>query len=107
MDSVLRGLKRLDTHKETTLLILGHIAKYVKKMHPTLDDCLPGEGLLWVTFQGGPSVRYSLRSESQITLSAELHTYRRVKSWLIDGASLMCNVFVVDAAREILQEISL
>jgi len=31
MDSVLRGLKRPDTHKETTLLVLGHIAKYVRK----------------------------------------------------------------------------
>ena len=31
MDSVLRGLKRPDTHKETTLLVLGYIAKYVTK----------------------------------------------------------------------------
>ena len=31
MDSVLRGLKRADTHKETTLLVLGHIAKYVRE----------------------------------------------------------------------------
>jgi hypothetical protein len=31
IDSVLRGLKRPDTHKETTLLVLGYIAKYVRK----------------------------------------------------------------------------
>lgn len=31
MDSVLRGLKRPDPHKETALLALGYIAKYVRK----------------------------------------------------------------------------
>ena len=30
IDSVLRGFKEADTHKETTLLVLGYIAKYVK-----------------------------------------------------------------------------
>ena len=46
MDSVLRGLKRLDTHKETTLLVLGYIAKYVIEpiqqsatVHRTKDCC--------------------------------------------------------------------
>lgn len=31
LDSVLRGFKWPDTHKETTLLVLGYIAKYVRK----------------------------------------------------------------------------
>jgi len=48
-DSVLRGLKRPDTHKETTLLVLGHISKYVRK-RSIPDDCSPGKELLWVMF---------------------------------------------------------
>lgn len=32
MDLVRGGLKRSDTHKETTLLVLGYIAKYVRKL---------------------------------------------------------------------------
>jgi len=32
LNSVLRGFKRPDTHKETTLLVLGYIAKYVRKV---------------------------------------------------------------------------
>ena len=31
LDSVLRGFKRSDTHKETALLVLGYIAKCVRK----------------------------------------------------------------------------
>ena len=51
LDSVMRGLKRPDTHKETTLLVLGYIAKYVGDfIHPPITVhlakgcCGPGLG---------------------------------------------------------------
>jgi uncharacterized protein with ATP-grasp and redox domains len=50
MDSVLRGLKRSDTHKETTLLVLGYIAKYVRKLTQHSDRCSIGKELLWAKF---------------------------------------------------------
>lgn len=49
VDSILRGLKRPDTHKETTLLVLGYVAKYVGKrarsliaVHQTKGRCGSG-----------------------------------------------------------------
>ena len=50
MDSVISGLRRLDTHKETALLILGYIAKYVRKLTRPRNSYSEGKELLWVAF---------------------------------------------------------
>lgn len=73
MDSVLRGLKRPDTHKETTLLVLGYIAKYVRRRSRPWKIVQWTIGLLWDTFWGGPYVRYFRRLESRTMLSGGPH----------------------------------
>jgi len=51
MESVLQGFKRSDTHKETTLLVLGYISKYARKSIQSLMTVHPAKGCC------GPSLR--------------------------------------------------
>lgn len=106
MDSILRGFKRQDTHKETTLLVLGYVARYARTC-TSPESYSTGEELLWTRLWRERYVRYLPRLESGIMPSGELHTSRQAMSLLINDVSLTSDAFTADATCETLQEIPL